>query len=103
MTENQYQAKLIKKLKRRFPGAIILKNDSSYQQGIPDLTLLYHSCWAVLEVKPSLDAPRQPNQEFFIEVLDEMSFGAFICPENEEDVLNELQEAFESCGGACVP
>jgi hypothetical protein len=95
MTENQYQAKLIRKLKRMFPGCVIMKNDESYQQGIPDLTVLWHKFWAVLEVKASGRAPYRPNQEFFLKQLGEMSFAATIFPENEEEVLNALQEAFE--------
>lgn len=96
MTENQYQAKLIKKLKRIFPGCVVLKNDSSYQQGVPDLIILWNDYWASLEVKPAEEFYAQPNQVHFINQLNEMSFAAFIFPENEEEVLNALQQAFES-------
>jgi hypothetical protein len=102
VTEAQYQSKVIRKLKRMFPGCILLKNDSSYLQGVPDWTLLYGPCWAMLEIKASLSARRQPNQQYYITKLQEMSFAAFVCPENEGDVLDELQAAFESCGRACV-
>ena len=95
MTENQYQAKLIKKIKVMFPDCVILKADASYQQGIPDLVILWHGRWASLEVKTSELAHEQPNQSFFIERLDEMSFAAFIYPENEEEVLYALQQAFK--------
>jgi len=103
MTEAQYQKELVSKLKQLFPGCVVIKNDPSYQQGLPDWTILWQSCWAMLEVKKSLRARRQPNQDYYIHQLDEMSFAAFICPENEEAVLNELQAAFASCGRACVP
>lgn len=96
MTENQYQAKLIKKLKMMFPKCVVLKNDSTYQQGIPDLILLWHNYWAGLEVKPRGEFVAQPNQVHFVQMLDEMSFAAFIFPENEEEVLNALQQAFAS-------
>lgn len=98
MTENQYQAKLIKKLYRKFPGCVVLKNDSGYQQGILDLTLLWGPRWASLEVKASEDASIQPNQEFFVRKLDDMSFAAFIYPENETEVLSALQQAFAASG-----
>lgn len=94
--ERDYQAYLIKLLERLFPGCIILKNDTDYQQGIPDLTILWRNRWAFLEVKAYEGAPEQPNQRYFIEVADDMSFGAFIYPENEEEVLNDLQQAFRS-------
>jgi hypothetical protein len=96
MIEKQYQALLINKLKDMFSGCVILKNDSTYQQGIPDLIILWHDYWASLEVKAAGEFHAQPNQVHFIEKLDEMSFAAFIFPENEEEVLNALQQAFEA-------
>lgn len=96
LTENQYQTKVIRKLRRLFPGCVVMKADSGYQQGIPDLILLFGNTWAALEVKIEASAKEQPNQRFFVEQLDAMSFGAFIYPENEAEVLNALQQAFES-------
>lgn len=103
MTEAQYQKKVIQHLKELFPGCVAIKNDPSYQQGIPDWTILWHSCWAMLEIKRSINARRQPNQQYYVEQLRAMSFAAFICPENEAEVLDELQAAFASCGRTCVP
>ena len=96
VAENKYQAHIIKRIKEIFPDVLILKNDPSYQQGVPDLVILWFDCWASLEVKSSAPANRQPNQDYFIEKLDEMSFAAYIYPENEEEVLSALQQAFES-------
>jgi len=96
LRESQYQAQLIKRISKRFPGCEILKNDSALKQGIPDLTILWYGCWAMLEVKISEDAPHQPNQDFYVKKLGEMSFAAFIYPENEEAVLNELEEEFQN-------
>ena len=94
MKERDFQAKLIKKLKGMFPGCIVLKNDAGYLQGFPDLTILYNNHWALLECKQSDKSHRQPNQEYYIQLANSMSFARFICPENEEDVLYELQQAF---------
>lgn len=91
MLERDYQAQLIKKLRRMFEGCIILKNDSDYMQGVPDLTILYNRKWAMLEVKASENSPIQPNQAYYVSELNEMSFASFIYPENEEDVLRDLQ------------
>lgn len=102
MPENAYQAKLIRKLKRMFPGCEVLKNDSGYRQGILDLTIFWGPLWAMLEVKASLDSPFRPNQEYYIEHFGRMSFASVICPENEKEVLTALQEAFTSRGAACV-
>jgi hypothetical protein len=93
--EGEYQNRIIKKLEFRFPGCIILKTDSGYQQGIPDLIFLWREFWAVLEVKTSAAAALQPNQNYYIERLDKMSFAAYIYPENEEEVFIALQQAFE--------
>lgn len=102
MTENQYQAKLIKKLKELFPGCEILKNDSAYKQGILDLTILVGKRWAMLEVKASARSKHQPNQEFFVEHLNKMSFASFIFPENEKEVLTALQKALAPRGATRI-
>lgn len=94
MLENKFQAKLIKELKETFPGCIVMKNDSSYIQGIPDLLVLHKDKWASLECKKSTNAKKQPNQEYYVKRMDEMSFARFISPENKEDVLNELRKTF---------
>lgn len=96
MLENKFQSKLIRELKDLFPGCIVMKNDSSYIQGIPDLLVLYKDKWASLEVKRSANAKRQPNQEYYVGRMDEMSFSKFICPENKEEILHELQRSFKS-------
>jgi hypothetical protein len=96
MLEAKYQAQLIKKIGKLFPGCVVLKNDPQQQQGILDLLILFGKKWATLEVKASPKANVQPNQEFFVDKLNKMSFAAFIHPENEEEVLNALQQAFSA-------
>ena len=92
--ERDFQSKLIKELKVIFPGIIILKNDPDYLQGIPDLTLLWNEKWATLECKRTSTASHRPNQDYYVKRMDEMSFSRFICPENKEEVLRELQQAW---------
>lgn len=94
--ERDFQANLVKEIKTMFPGSIVMKNDSSYIQGIPDLLVLYKNKWASLECKKDANAKRQPNQEHYVGLMNEMSFSRFIYPENKEDVLNELCETFKS-------
>lgn len=91
--ENSFQSKLIAELKELFPGCVVLKNDAGYIQGFPDLTLLTDHGWAVLECKRSADASHQPNQDYYVQKLNEMSYSAFIYPENKEHILHELQQA----------
>jgi hypothetical protein len=92
MLESKFQASLIKELKERFPGCIVLKNDPSYIQGIPDLLVLHNSKWAALEVKKCESAKHRPNQDYYVEKMNEMSFSAFIYPENKEDVLHAMEQ-----------
>lgn len=94
--ESGFQDGLIKDLKSMFPGCMITKLDSSYIQGIPDLLILFKDKWAVLECKKSANAAKQPNQPYYVEKMNEMSFASFIYPENKEEVLYELQQAFQS-------
>ena len=96
MLERDFQRDLIKEIKEIFPGSIVLKNDANYIQGFPDLTIFYKDKWATLECKKSRNAEQQPNQEYYVDKTNEMSFSAFIFPENKEEVLNELQQTFNS-------
>ena len=93
--ESGFQAKLIKELESRYPGCVILKNDSNYIQGFPDLTVFYNNKWAVLECKRSENEPHQPNQDYYVEMLNKMSYASFIFPENKEQVLHELEQTFK--------
>ena len=95
MTESQFQAKLIKELKLRFPGCIVLKNDSSYMQGIPDLLILYRNKWAALECKQTAKSSHRPNQDYYVEMMNNMSYSNFIFPENKEAILDDLGRLFE--------
>ena len=95
MLESKFQANLIRELKELFPGCIVIKNDSSYIQGIPDLLVLYKDKWASIEVKRTASASRRPNQEYYVNKMNDMSFSRFICPENKDDVLNDLINLFE--------
>jgi len=93
--ESRFQAKLIKELKDIFPGCMVFKMDASYIQGIPDLLILYEDKWAMLEVKRSDNESHQPNQDYYVDLLDDMSFASFIFPENKEEVLHDLELTFK--------
>ena len=95
MKEGEYQARLKKEIRKRLPGAMVLKNDSSWLQGVPDLTILNGDKWASLEVKRSENEEHQPNQDYYVEEMNRMSYSAFIFPENEKEILDELQRALE--------
>lgn len=90
MVESEYQSRLIKKIEKMLPGCLVLKNDPNYIQGIPDLSVLYNNKWAFLECKMVKDASHQPNQDFYISQANRMSFGQFIYPENEKEILDKL-------------
>ena len=95
MKESTFQKRVIDELKDRLPGCIVLKNDSSYMQGVPDLIVLWNTCWATLECKRSENAVHQPNQDYYVERMNEMSFSEFIYPENYQEVLDELERSFK--------
>ena len=94
--ESRFQKELMDEIRERYPGCVILKNDSGYIQGFPDWTILYKDKWAVLEAKREKNAARQPNQEYYVDRLNGMSFSRFVYPENKEEVLRVLQQTFES-------
>ena len=92
--ERDFQANLIKELKQLFPGCVIHKLDANYCQGFPDLLVLWKKHWAILECKKAPNAIHQPNQDYYVEQLNRMSFSAFIFPENKEEILRDLQRSF---------
>lgn len=96
--ETKFQKEIIDELRNLFPGCIILKNDANYLQGIPDTSIFIGDFYAFLEVKR--EYPRasdyRPNQEYYIELLNNWSFAAMICPENKDEVLRDLQHAYRS-------
>lgn len=100
--ESKFQADLKKKLAERFPGCVVMKNDPNDIQGIPDLTVLYKDRWATLECKRSEIAHKQPNQEYYVGVMNSMSFSRFIYPENMEEVLNEMERSFKTDRNSCI-
>lgn len=95
MLESKFQSNLIKKIKGLYPGCIVLKNDPTYVQGIPDLLVLYKDKWVSLECKKNATARHQPNQDYYVDQMNKMSFSSFIYPENEQEVLEELRHRFE--------
>jgi hypothetical protein len=98
MRENEYQMQLKKRIKSLIPGCVVIKNDPSFQQGFPDLAIFYKDRYAVLEVKRSADAEHQPNQDYYVSMFNDWSYSAFIYPENEKEVLDDLQRALEHKG-----
>lgn len=92
--ERDFQSKLIKEIKQEFDGCIVTKLDANYIQGIPDLLVLHKNKWATLECKKSANAKRRPNQEYYVDKMNGMSFSRIISPENKEDVLNALKDFF---------
>ena len=95
MLESKFQADLKKELKQKFNGCIVTKLDSGDIQGIPDLLIWYKDKWATLECKKNEKASKRPNQQYYVDKMNEMSFSRFICPENKEEVLNDLQNMFD--------
>lgn len=93
--ESEFQGNLIKKIKKRFPGCMVLKNDPTYIQGIPDLLILHNDKWAALECKKSEKEKTRPNQPYYVEKMNGMSYASFVYPENEEEVLNEIQSTLQ--------
>lgn len=102
MVESLYQRRVINIIRSLFPGCIVLKNDPTYLQGVPDIIVLFEDQWAMLEFKRTNRSAKRPNQDYYVELLDSMSFASFINPDNEEDVLYDLQCAFGTVGSARV-
>lgn len=92
--EKDFQKDLMDEIRKTYPGCFIMKNDSGYIQGVPDWTILYKDKWVVLEAKRDSKANKQPNQEYYVDKLNTMSYSRFVYPENKEEVLRELKSIF---------
>lgn len=103
MLESKFKTKLTKELEEMFPGCIILHNDPNIIQGIPDLTILHGKRWAALEGKKEASSSHQPNQEYYVTKMNNMSYASFICPENKQEVLDELQRTLTTRRTPRVP
>lgn len=96
MLERNFQASVIKEIKSKLDGCIIMKNDANRTQGIPDLLILHGNKWGALECKNSSKAKHQPNQDYYVSKMDNMSYARFIYPENRKEIINELCETLKS-------
>lgn len=103
MLESRFKTELIRELKMIFPGCLVVHMDAAERQGLPDLLILYKNKWAALEGKKNGTASIRPNQEYYVDKMNEMSFAAFIFPENKEEVLDALQLAFGTRRKTRVP
>ena len=96
MLENGFKTKLISDLKLIFPGCIVVHLDPNEIQGIPDLLVLWGDKWAALEGKKNATAPARPNQPYYVELMNKMSFARFIYPENKDEVIADLDIYFNN-------
>lgn len=92
--ESGIQDEIVEELQVLFPGCIVSKID--FFQGCPDLLILYRDKWATLETKRGTESVHQPNQDLYVELMNDMSFSRFINKDNKEEVLRELQETFRT-------
>ena len=95
MLENRFKTNLINEIKKLFPGCMVVHLDPNEIQGIPDLLILYRDTWAALEGKKSQNASHRPNQDYYVDHMNQMSYAAIVYPENKNDILLELQQYFE--------
>lgn len=96
MIESTYQNKLCEKIRKRIPGALIMKTDPNFLQGIPDLLIVKDKRWAALEVKRDKNAGHRPNQDYYVNKMKDWSYAAVIFPENEKEIIDELERALKS-------
>ena len=92
-SESQFQARFLERITTTWGGTLVVRLDPNWQQGIPDYMVLIEDKWFCLEFKRSSKAPLQPNQQWFVDTMDEMSFARFVYPENEEEVFRDIQQA----------
>lgn len=103
LLESKFKTALINEIEQIFPGCIVIHPNPNEIQGFPDLIILYNDQWAALEGKRNINSPCQPNQEHYVELLNNMSHAWFIYPENKQEVLHDLQLAFRTRRSSRLP
>jgi hypothetical protein len=92
--ESSFQSHVIARLRDLIgDDGFVFAMDGNYIQGFPDVLILYKGKWAALECKKSSKEPFQPNQEYYIDLIDSLSFCRVIYPSIENEVFNDLQQA----------
>lgn len=96
MSESQFKSafkrKLLELARQKRKDLVIIEVYD--QRSMPDVIVLCGEKWAALEFKRSSQAAHRPNQDYFVDKLDQMSFATFVHPQNEEEVINELEFFF---------
>lgn len=88
--EAKFQKKFIDDLKKLRFKCIRVKSSGNVNKSYPDYAVFYRRFWAWLEFKKSEDAEHQPGQDENVKWAEENSFGAFVYPENAEEILKIL-------------
>lgn len=96
MRESAFERRVVSDIKSWNDNVLVLKNNASMIQGIPDRTVYFADKFAMLEFKKSKDAKHQPNQDWYIDKINSNGgFARFIYPENEEKTLADLKKFLE--------
>lgn len=95
MREGKFQTWFREQLEFHFPGSVVVKLDTRYKTGVPDLIMLWEDKWATFEVKADAKAAHRPLQDYYVQMMNDMSFSAFVHPENFEEVLDAVQRALQ--------
>jgi hypothetical protein len=103
MLESEYQSRLIKTLKKKYDGCVVIKTDPSHHVGFPDLLILYNKKWAALECKRNNKSAMSDSQKYHINILNSMSYAARISRENQEEVFDGLSKTFGLRRKTCIP
>ena len=98
MLESEFRKAFLEEVQNRIDplnkGFLFFLNASNAFRSFPDIVILGSHKWAALEFKKSKRASHQPNQEYYINKLNEIGYASFVYPENAEEILNDLEELF---------
>lgn len=90
--EKDFQATVIRWLKKQ--GCVVLKYEANAttRAGVADVFFCKEGFYGFLECKKSKNAKKRPGQQAFIDKMAEWSYGAFVYPENWDEIKKTLGE-----------
>lgn len=96
MLESEFKRKFKNMLEQSYPGCVLVDINPEQFRSFPDLLFLYDKFWATFEMKRTVGSAVRPNQPYWVEKLDNMSFSRFVEPGTAKEVLDDLARAIQS-------
>ena len=89
--EADFQSKFISWARKQGFKCFKQQMNATTRAGTPDCFLFLEGWWGWIEFKKSKNAKKRPGQQQNVDWANENSWGAFVYPENEDEIKEYLK------------